>query len=106
MAQEALRFHVNGTLEDGEPLPKPRDLSAIMADPDNLGAVAFLVDLPDVPARTVRVNVTLPEPTLRRITNSQASHSPRPRRISAGRNATRCLTASVPTPYYYNVIFR
>ncbi len=67
MADEALRFHVEGLLEDGEALPEPQSLEAIMADPTNLEAVAFLVDLPDSPARTVRVNVTLPEPTLRQI---------------------------------------
>ncbi len=67
MADEALRFHVDGMLGDGESLPEPRSLEAIMADPDNQGAVAFLINLPDSPTRTVRVNVTLPEPTLRRI---------------------------------------
>ncbi len=67
LADEAVRFHVDGMLEDGESLPAPQSLEAIMADPANLLAVAFLVDLPDSPTRTVRVNVTLPEPTLRRI---------------------------------------
>ena len=67
MAEEALRFHVDGMLEDGESLPEPQSLEAIMAEPANLGAVAFLVNLPDSPSRTVRINVTLPEPTLRRI---------------------------------------
>ena len=52
---------------DGESLPEPQSLEAIMAEPSNLEAVAFLVDLPESPAKTVRVNVTLPEPTLRRI---------------------------------------
>lgn len=67
MAEEALRFHVDGMLEDGESLPKPRSLATIMTDPANVGAVAFLVDVADRPTRTVRVNVTLPEPALRRI---------------------------------------
>ncbi len=67
MAEEALRFHVDGMLEDEESLPEPQSLEAIMADPANLGAVAFLVNLPESPSRTVRINVTLPEPTLRRI---------------------------------------
>ncbi len=67
MAGEALRFHVDGMLEDGESLPEPQSLETIMADRANLEAVACLVTLPEPPARTVRVNVTLPEHTLRRI---------------------------------------
>ncbi len=74
MADEALRFHVDGMLEDRESLPEPQSLEAIMADPANLEAVAFLVDLPDSPTRTVRVNVTLPEPILRRIDDWAKSH--------------------------------
>jgi len=54
-------------VEDGEPLPSPSSLEAIMADPANGDAVAFLVSLPEAPDRTVRVNITLPERLLRRI---------------------------------------
>jgi hypothetical protein len=67
MAQEALEFHIGGMVEDGEELPAPSSLEALMADPANADAVAFLVTLPEVRQRTVRVNVTLPERLLRRI---------------------------------------
>ena len=67
MAQEALEFHVGGMIEDGEKLPAPSPLEAIMADPENSAAVAFLVTLQEPADRAVRVNITLPERLLRRI---------------------------------------
>jgi predicted RNase H-like HicB family nuclease len=47
MAEEALRFHVDGMLEDGELLPRASRFEQIMADPANRGSVALLVDLPE-----------------------------------------------------------
>ena len=67
MAQEALELHVGGMIEDGEALPVGSSLEAIMADPENADAVAFVVTVPDAADRTVRVNITLPERLLRRI---------------------------------------
>jgi predicted RNase H-like HicB family nuclease len=67
MAQEALGLHVSGMVEDGEELPGPSSLEAIMADPENGDAVAFLVTLQEPADRAVRVNITLPERLLRRI---------------------------------------
>lgn len=60
MAAEALALHVDGLIADGEPLPMPSGLDAIMADPHNADAVVFLVDVPASPVRSVRINVTLP----------------------------------------------
>ena len=45
MAEEALRFHIEGMIEDGEPLPRPSRFEQIMSDPDNRGSVALLVDI-------------------------------------------------------------
>jgi len=67
MAQEALELHVLGMTEDGDALPLPSSLDAVMSNPDNSDAVAFLVSLPETAERNVRVNITLPEPLLRRI---------------------------------------
>lgn len=64
MAEEALALHVDGMIEDKEPLPAPSALSAIMAERANRDAVAFLVALSPRPARAVRVNITLPEDVL------------------------------------------
>ena len=68
LAQEALTLHIHGILEDGEPLPAPSKLEEIMGDPDYADAVAYLVvSVPDAKPRTVRVNVTVPEMTLKQI---------------------------------------
>ena len=56
MATEALSLHADGMIEDGLALPEPSALDAVMADRDNLDAVAFLVDLPVETSRAVRVN--------------------------------------------------
>ncbi|MFO8163362.1 MAG: type II toxin-antitoxin system HicB family antitoxin [Desulfatiglandales bacterium] len=68
MAQEALALHIRGMLEDGEQLPDPSRLEEIMSDPDYANAIAYLVvSVPDTRPRTVRVNVTVPEMTLKQI---------------------------------------
>jgi predicted RNase H-like HicB family nuclease len=59
-ASEALALHVEGVREDGTALPTPSSLDTIMADAANRSAVAFLVDVPARPARSVRINVMLP----------------------------------------------
>lgn len=61
MAAEALDLHVKGLAEDGVAMPPPTGLDAIMTNPENRDAVAFLVDTPTKPTRAVRVNVMLPE---------------------------------------------
>jgi len=45
MAQESLELHVEGMIEDKTPVPLPSPLDAIMADPANRDAVAFLVEV-------------------------------------------------------------
>ena len=68
MAQEAITLHVKGMLEDGEQLPTPSKLEDIMADPDFADAIAYLVvEVPDIKSRTIRINITVPEMTLKQI---------------------------------------
>jgi predicted RNase H-like HicB family nuclease len=68
MAQEALTLHIQGMLEDGEELPAPSKLEQIMADPDFADAAAYLVvGVPNAKTKTVRVNITVPEMTLKQI---------------------------------------
>ena len=68
MAQEAISLHVKGMIEDGEQLPDPSKLEDIMADSDFADAAAYLVvEVPDVKSRTVRINITVPEMTLKQI---------------------------------------
>jgi predicted RNase H-like HicB family nuclease len=67
MAAEALALHLGGVAEGGEPIPEPSTLEAVMSDPENRSGVAILVAAPATPARSVRINVTLPEDVLARI---------------------------------------
>jgi predicted RNase H-like HicB family nuclease len=67
MAEEALAFHVDGMIEDGEAIPEPSSLESVMADEANRDGVAILVGLKTQVARTVRVNITLPEDVLQTI---------------------------------------
>jgi predicted RNase H-like HicB family nuclease len=68
MAQEALTLHIHGMIEDGHRLPTPSKLEEIMADSDFADAAAYLVvDIPDTKPRTVRVNITIPEMSLKQI---------------------------------------
>ena len=68
LAQEALELHVKGMIEDGDEMPAPSKLEDIMADADYADTVAYMVvSIPDTKPRTVRVNITVPEMTLKQI---------------------------------------
>jgi predicted RNase H-like HicB family nuclease len=67
MAAEALAFHLEGMQADGEPLPEPSSLEDIMADAENRGAVAALVEAPSPEVKTVRINITMPADVLQEI---------------------------------------
>lgn len=68
MAQQALPFHIKGMLLDGETIPKPSALEDIMGDPDYADATVFMVvHIPDIRPKTMRVNITVQEDTLREI---------------------------------------
>lgn len=67
MAAEALSLHIEGMSEDREPIPEPAELDVLMVDPENIDAVAFLVDVATKPSRSVRINITLPEEIVEQI---------------------------------------
>lgn len=67
MAAEALAFYVDGMRHDGERIPRPASMDAIMADRHNRNTVAFLVDLPAQSRRAIRINVSLPEDVVQSI---------------------------------------
>jgi len=73
-AEEALALHVEGMIEDGEPVPAPSSLDQIMADPVNRDGAVIVVPLKNAAPRTVRVNITLPETTLRDIDAYAEAH--------------------------------
>ena len=58
MAAEAIQFHVEGMIEDGEPIPAPSRLDEIMADPNHRDAVAVLIDTA-VRRPSVRINISM-----------------------------------------------
>ncbi len=66
-AAEALALHLEGMTADGDMVPPPSGLDAVMGDPHNVDAVAFLVDARVAAPRAVRVNVMLPEDLLQAI---------------------------------------
>lgn len=74
LAEEALAFHVEGLIEDGEAIPEPTSLEDVMNDPDHRDAVAILVALRTDTRKTVRVNITLPEDTLAEIDRFATAH--------------------------------
>lgn len=60
-AEEALRFHVDGMLEDGTPIPEPTALEQVLEEAASSGAAAYLVRLLPEKGRAVRVNITIDE---------------------------------------------
>ena len=67
LAAEALSFHIEGMVEDGEPIPAPSSLDILAEDPAREGAVAFLVHVDPEKDRTVRINITAREKQLQQI---------------------------------------
>ena len=67
MAEEALALHVDGLVEDGEALPEPSTLNAVMELPDSKGGVAIRVAVKTEAPKCIRINITLPEDILERV---------------------------------------
>ncbi|HYD99935.1 MAG TPA: YlcI/YnfO family protein [Alphaproteobacteria bacterium] len=65
MAAEALVGHIGVMRDYGDPVPDPSPLDAVMAAPENRGALVMLVPAPE--AKAVRINITMPEDVLARL---------------------------------------
>lgn len=74
LAAEALAFHLEGLTEDGEPIPEPATIEAIMAERENRDAVAILVDAPKAAGKAIRINITLPADVLDAIDRYAEEH--------------------------------
>ncbi len=72
-AEEALHGHLMLGLEHGEGLPDVSALDAIPADPD-VDEVARVLVRFDVPVKSVRINVTLPEDLLMEVDRFAKGH--------------------------------
>jgi predicted RNase H-like HicB family nuclease len=75
LAVEALDFHIEGMAEDRAPIPEPSTLDAIMQDPDNRDAVAFLVEVAARPTKAIRINVMLPQDLVEAIDRATKNRS-------------------------------
>lgn len=67
MATAALAFHLEGLAEDGEAVPEPSSLEAIMSAKENREGVAVLIAAPDAEVKSVRINITMPADVLDQI---------------------------------------
>ncbi|HTV67907.1 MAG TPA: type II toxin-antitoxin system HicB family antitoxin [Rhizobiaceae bacterium] len=67
MAAEALAFHIEGMIADGEAVPEPSSIEDIMANPENRSGVVVLVPAKTDAKKVVRVNITLPEDVLNEV---------------------------------------
>jgi predicted RNase H-like HicB family nuclease len=74
MAEEALAFHIEGLVADGEAVPEPSSLEEVMVSPENRDGVAILVAVKTEARKAVRVNVTLPEDVLEQIDRYAEAH--------------------------------
>lgn len=75
MAEEALAFHIEGLIEDGDAIPEPSSLEQVMAEEANRSGVVILIGADTEPKRSVRINVTLPERTLEEIDAFVEAHN-------------------------------
>ena len=75
MGREALEGHTELMADEGVTIPEPTAMDVIMADPENRGGTPVLIPLtPAVSQKTVRVNITLPEDTLRDVDRYAEAH--------------------------------
>ncbi len=74
MAEEALAFHIEGLVQDGEAIPEASSLDDVMSDPDNRSGVAILIAAKTEAAKVIRVNVTLPGDILEQIDKYAEAH--------------------------------
>ena len=91
MAREAAELHLEGLLEDGEPLPEPSPIEALRQRPEYANGIWALidVDLSRISGRARRINITLPERVLR-IIDEAAKRSGESRSGYLARAALEC----------------
>jgi predicted RNase H-like HicB family nuclease len=76
MAEEALSLHIEGMLEDSEPIPEPSPPDAPLPEwlVDTPGKTIARVLIPvEVPGRSVRINVSLDQGLLARLDRAAAA---------------------------------
>jgi predicted RNase H-like HicB family nuclease len=76
MTREAIELHIEGIVEDGQAVPRPKSIERHMHDPNYKGGTwaVVSVDARKLPSKAVRINITLPEGVLRQVDHfAQAS---------------------------------
>ncbi|WP_109079263.1 type II toxin-antitoxin system HicB family antitoxin [Aggregatibacter kilianii] len=76
-AQEAIAFHIEGLIEDGEEVPLPSDLESYVGNEEEYAGFTFAlvdVDLTQLMGKAEKINVTLPKLLISRIDRYVASH--------------------------------
>lgn len=68
-AKEAIAFHIQGMIEDGEEIPQPSPFITHQNNPEYAGFVFGVVDvdLPQLMGKAEKINITLPSRLIRRI---------------------------------------
>ena len=70
MAEEALNFHIRGMLEDGDAIPTPSAVEAILKEPENLEGMVALIPVRSFHkprGKAIRTNITIEEGLLAEI---------------------------------------
>ena len=67
MAAEALLFHIEGMMEDGDPIPEPSGLDEVLTGPRYSDGAAVLVNVAIRRPLSVRVKMSVPEDVLQAI---------------------------------------
>ena len=65
MAQEALQFHIDGMLKDGEELPRPKTLDEVKKKYKK--AEIFVMISVKIKTKATRINITIDEKLLRKL---------------------------------------
>lgn len=74
MGEEALRGHITLMADEGLPIPEPSSMDVIMEDPDNRSGTPVLIPAPQISAKAVRVNITIPQDALNLIDAYAEAH--------------------------------
>lgn len=72
---EALAFHAAGMAEDGDAFPKPTTLEAAKKGADRRGFWAVALVAVALPARSQRINITLPDDLISKVDAASANRS-------------------------------
>lgn len=76
MAREAIELHLEGLIEDGRPVPRPRGIEQHSRNPDFRGGLWAIVSIDpgSLRLKAKRINVTVPERVLDSVDRFAAEH--------------------------------